>query len=354
MTFLKNAWYVAGWPNEFGEHLLSRKILGAQIVIFRRADGTLVALEDRCAHRHVPLSKGKRIGDTIECAYHGLQFDCTGQCIKIPAQDDIPRRARVVAYPMAEQDGWAWIWMGDPDRADVGKIPDFHWLGDPAFASTGETKHVQANYQLLNDNLLDLSHVGFVHATTIGNNEMGNKGRINVERTEIGGVRVTRWVVDCAPPPSYCKTGIFAPTDRIDRWQVIDYEAPSFIRIYVGGALTGTGAPEGRRVGGLGMWVLHAMTPETETSTHYHWAIGRDFRTDDPEVTKLLHREIATAFDQDREILELQQQSIELFVDPQNVDIVADTGGIQARRILRRLLSEQDEAGAVVREGALA
>ena len=343
MPFLENAWYVAGWPSEFGEELLSRQFLGRQIVIFRKADGDLCAMEDRCAHRPRPWSKGTRIGDTIQCAYHGLQFDCTGACVHVPAQEDIPRRARVPVFPIVEKHGWAWIWMGDAALADPDRIPDFHWLGDPAFASTGETKYVKCNYELLNDNLLDLSHVGFVHATTIGNNEMGNKGKITVERTELG-VRVTRWVIDCAPPPTYCKTGVIQPTDRIDRWQIIDYELPSFIKIYTGGAPTGTGAPEGNRVGGIGFWVMHCMTPETESTTHYHWAIGRDFLTDNEALTKVIHREIATAFDQDREILEIQQASIDLFVDPMNVDIVADSGGIQARRALRRVLAEQEAA----------
>ena len=257
------------------------------------------------------------------------------------------------SYPACEKDGWVWVFMGDPAKADPADIPDFHWLGDPAYAATGETKHVACHYELLNDNLLDLSHVGFVHATTIGNNEMGSKGRISVKRTE-RGVEVTRWVVDCAPPPSYCKTGIFQPTDRIDRWQIIEYEAPSFVRIHVGGAPTGTGAPEGNRVGGLGLWVMHAMTPETETTTHYHWAIGRDFKTDSPEMTKVLHREIATAFDQDREILEIQQRAIEAFDHPQSVDIVADSGAIQARRLLRKLMDEEIATDAAPRVRATA
>ncbi len=340
MSFLKNSWYVAGWPHEFGETLVSRTILGRPVVIFRRGDGSLVALEDRCAHRHVPLSKGKRIGDEIECAYHGLRFDGTGRCVHVPAQDTIPTRPAVRSYPVAEKHGWAWVYTGAPAMADPATIPDFHWLGDPAYAATGETTFVNCQYELLNDNLLDLSHVGFVHATTIGNNEMGSKGRISVKRTE-RGVEVTRWVIDCAPPPSYCKTGVFQPTDRIDRWQIIEWEPPSFIRIYVGGAPTGTGAPEGNRVGGLGLWVLHAMTPETATTTRYHWAIGRDFKVDVPEITKVLHREIATAFDQDREILEIQQRAMDTFEHPQSVDIVADSGAIQARRILRRLLEEE-------------
>ncbi len=345
MAFLWNAWYVAGWPNEFGEGFTSRMILGKPIVFFRRANGTVAALQDRCAHRHIPLSHGQRKGDVIECAYHGLQFDHTGRCIHIPAQNEIPERARVAAYPVVEKHGWVWVWMGDPAAADESKVPDFHWLGDPAYSATGETKHVAAHYELLHDNLLDLSHVGYVHATTIGNNEMGSKGQIRVEKLD-NGVRVTRWVIDCAPPPTYCKTGIFQPTDRIDRWQIIEYEAPSSIRIYVGGAPTGTGAPEGNRVGGLGMWVMHAMTPENDVSTHYHWAIGRDFHIGNDEVTKILHREISTAFEQDREILKIQQDSLIRTGFPKGVDITADSGGIQARRILAQLIANQEKAAS--------
>ncbi|HEY8580928.1 MAG TPA: aromatic ring-hydroxylating dioxygenase subunit alpha [Beijerinckiaceae bacterium] len=347
MTFLWNAWYVAGWPREFGDALVAKTLLGRPLVFYRAADGDVVALEDRCPHRHVPLSQGVRAGDEIECAYHGLAIDRTGRCVRVPAQESIPTRARIASYPTTELHGWTWIWMGDPARADVALIPDFHWLGDPAYAATGDTKHVEADYRLLNDNLLDLSHVGFVHATTIGNAEMGAKGEIRVERIP-RGVRVTRWVLDCAPPPTYCKTGVFKPDDRIDRWQIIDYEAPSAIRIHVGGALAGTGAPQGRRVGGLGMWVLHAMTPETETTTHYHWAVGRDFHVDDPEVTKIVGREISTAFEQDREILKIQQASILRHGAPRSVDIAADAGGVQARRILaeaiRREQAEERQA----------
>lgn len=343
MPFLRNCWYVAGWPQEFTSGLIPKTIAGKPVVIFRRQDGSLAALEDRCAHRHIPLSHGKQVGDELECAYHGLRFDCSGKCVHIPAQSDIPLRAQVAAYAVAEKHGWVWLFFGDREKADTDTIPDFHWNGDPQYAPTGETKHIQCNYELLNDNLLDLSHVGFVHATTIGNNAMGSKGQIRVER--LGpGVRVTRWVIDCPPPPTYCKTGIFKPDDRIDRWQIIDYEPPSFIKIYVGGAPTGTGAPEGTRVGGLGMWVMHAMTPETEKTTNYHWSIGRDFHTNNPDVTKIVHNEIATAFDQDREILEIQQRAMDKVVDAPHMDITADAGGTQARRILKRLLAEQQTA----------
>ena len=344
--YLRNSWYVAAWPHEISDRPFARTILEEPIVFYRKTDGSVAALEDRCAHRHAPLHLGRVKGDHLECGYHGLVFDCTGRCVKVPAQDQIPPKARVKSYPVAEKHGWVWIWMGAAERAPSTPIPDFTRMSDPAGAPTGTTNHVRCSYELINDNLLDLSHVGYVHGSTIGNNEMGEKGRIRVTRTD-KGIRVTRWVIDCAPPPTYLRSGLFVESDRLDRWQIIDFEPPCFVQIYVGGAKTGTGALEGNRVGGLGMWIMNAATPETAGTTQYFWGVARDFKIDNPQVTDALHKEIATAFQQDKDILEEQQKVIHLFVDPENVDIVADAGGIQARRLLRQLIRSDGDARAI-------
>jgi phenylpropionate dioxygenase-like ring-hydroxylating dioxygenase large terminal subunit len=183
-------------------------ILDEPIVLFRKQDGSFAALEDRCVHRHAPLHLGRVLGDEIQCGYHGLVFNSDGACTRIPSQDRIPAKARVKIYRIAERHGWIWVWMGQPDLAERTAIPDFHRMCNPAFAATGATNHVQANYELINDNLLDLSHVGYVHGSTIGTVELGEKGRIKVDRTE-EGVRVTRWVLDCPPPPTHMKRGVF-------------------------------------------------------------------------------------------------------------------------------------------------
>jgi vanillate O-demethylase monooxygenase subunit len=341
--FVSDSWYVAAWAKDLTRALLTRTILGEPIVFYRKENGDPAALEDRCAHRHAPLHLGRLVGDKLQCGYHGLVFDPDGVCTFIPSQDKIPARARVRSYPVLERNDWIWIWMGDRARVDPTRIPDFSRVGDPGFAATGATNFVKANFELINDNLMDLSHVGYVHGSTIGTTEMGGKAQMKTERTE-KGVRVTRWVFSCPPPPTYVKTGIFSQQDRIDRWQIIDFEPPCFITIHVGGAVAGTGAPEGRRVGGLGMWVMNAMTPETDSATHYFWAVGRDFAQDNPNVTKALHAEVAKAFEEDRHVLEEQQKVIHLFVDPENVDIVSDAGSVQARRVLRQRLRESASA----------
>ncbi|MDF2120217.1 aromatic ring-hydroxylating dioxygenase subunit alpha [Roseiarcaceae bacterium H3SJ34-1] len=339
--YLKGSWYVAAWSKDIGHSLSVQTILRESLILFRKSNGEVAALENRCAHRHVPLGAGTLVGDEVECAYHGLRYDGTGQCTRVPSQDRIPSRAKVRSYPIVERYGWVWIWMGPAEAADPAAIPDFSKLSDPAFAAAGGTKLVRANYELITDNLMDLSHVGFVHQKTIGNQDMGEKGTIKVERSD-HGVRVTRWVIDAPPPPTYVRTGIISADQNVDRWQIIDFEPPGYVNIYVGGVATRTGAPEGNRVGGLGLWIMNAMTPLTESTSNYFWAVGRDFHIDKPQVTEFMRDEISRTFDEDALILELQQSTMDLFTHPQSVDILADAGGVQARRLLRSLVEEEN------------
>jgi phenylpropionate dioxygenase-like ring-hydroxylating dioxygenase large terminal subunit len=217
--FLRNYWYVAGYDHEIGHHPLGRIILGEPIVFYRLEDGTPVALEDRCAHRHLPLSMGKLVGDTLQCHYHGLRYDRTGACVRVPGQDMIPRSARVKGYPVVERYRWLWIWMGDPALADPDKITDYHWFDDPNWGAKGEYLHVNSNWQLIVDNLLDLTHLAFVHETTIGNSALVDQAQVKVQRMQ-DNVTVTRWIVDAPAPPTFVKAGGF--TSHVDRWQIIN------------------------------------------------------------------------------------------------------------------------------------
>ena len=134
--FLKNYWYVAAATTEIGRKPFRRVIMNEPVVLYRTQDGTPVGLEDRCPHRRLPLSMGKLISDDVlQCHYHGLRYDCSGQCVKVPGQDAVPPSARVKAYPVVERYRWLWIWMGDPALADPDKITDFHWFDDPAWGA---------------------------------------------------------------------------------------------------------------------------------------------------------------------------------------------------------------------------
>ena len=339
--FLSNYWYVAGYDHEVSRRPLGRLVLGQPIVLYRLEDGAPVALEDRCAHRHLPLSMGKLVGDSLQCHYHGLRYDRTGACVRVPGQETIPRSARVKSYPVVERYHWIWIWMGDPALADPAAIPDFHWLDDPGWGAKGQYLHVKANWQLMVDNLLDLTHLAFVHETTIGNSALVELAQVKVERRQ-DNVVVTRWTVDAPAPPTFVKAGGF--TGNVDRWQMINFSPPAFLRLDVGATPTGTGAPQGRRVGGIGMWNLNAITPETETSSHYFWGQAHDFDIHNPQTTDMIVGQIRTAFLEDVAVFEAQQRSLELIPNPPQTDINADAGVIHARRILDRLHQEEQAA----------
>ena len=337
--FLRNHWYVAASLPEIDRKPFRRVIMNEPVVFYRTEDGAPIALEDRCPHRRLPLSMGRLIeGDVLQCHYHGLRFDSTGACVRVPGQDMIPPTARVKSYPVVERYKWLWIWMGDPALADPANITDFHWLDDPDWGAKTDYLHAQCNWQLVCDNLLDLTHLAFVHETTIGNMALVEHAAVRVNRTP-GGVQVTRWIIDQPAPPTFVKVGKF--TGNVDRWQIIDYQPPGFLRLDVGATPTGTGAPDGKRVNGIQMRNLNAITPETETTTHYFWGQAHDFEPRNAETTERVFQQIKTAFLEDVSVFTMQQVNIDLDPDAPTVDINADSGGIQARRIVDRLYAEE-------------
>jgi phenylpropionate dioxygenase-like ring-hydroxylating dioxygenase large terminal subunit len=343
--FLRNYWYVAATDSEIGRKPLARTILGEPIVFFRTEAGVPAALEDRCAHRHLPLSMGKLDGDELQCHYHGLRFGTDGRCVRVPGQEHIPQGAKVRSYPVAERYHWLWIWMGDPALADPEKITDFHWLDDANWGAKSAYLYVEANWQLVVDNLLDLTHLAFVHDTTIGNMALAEFAKVKVDRTP-NNVTVTRWTINHEPPPTFQKVG--GLTGKVDRWQIIDFTPPAFLRLDVGATPTGTGAPQGKRVGGFAMRNLNAITPETETTSHYFWGQAQDIAPYNPETTNKIFEQIQTAFYEDVAVFSAQQKNINRFPNALQVDINADAGVLAARRILSRLYDAEQTAAHVV------
>src|SRR4051812_40674516 len=166
--FIKNQWYVAGWASELTQQPLARTLLGEPVVMYRTASGEVVALEDRCCHRNLPLSHGRVEGDCLSCGYHGMVYNTAGECIRVPGQDTVPPGARVLKFPLVEKDSVLWIWMGDAAAANVAGVPDYPIHADPRWAHKGNHYLIKCHYELIHDNLIDLSHVGYVHGKTIG------------------------------------------------------------------------------------------------------------------------------------------------------------------------------------------
>ena len=240
--YLKNCWYVAAGDHELGDAPLARTILDEPVVFFRDGHGVPAALEDRCSHRHAPLSNGTLDGDGLRCGYHGLLFGRDGECREVQGQSTVPPGASVRGFPVIERYRWIWIWMGDPAQADEALIPDYHWNDDPEWVSQGDRFYVGGGYRLLVDNLLDLSHVQYIHASTLGaENVVDFPGET---RRDGELVHVDRWIMGGPPPPMFKTAG--GITGDVDRWQLITWNAPGHVVIDVGCAPAGI-------LGGIGV-----------------------------------------------------------------------------------------------------
>jgi phenylpropionate dioxygenase-like ring-hydroxylating dioxygenase large terminal subunit len=339
--FLQNSWYVAAWDREVGRKLLARTVLNEPIVLYRRSDGIPVALEDRCCHRQLPLSMGVLIGDDLRCGYHGLRYDPSGACVEIPGQESVPPQARVRAYPLAQKWGWVWIWMGDPGRADVGLIPNWWWTDHPEWAFTQpEMIRVECNYQLIADNVLDVTHLAYVHASSIGSAAI-TEFPVAMAREE-RLVRMQRWIIDRPAPPMYHAAGGF--TGNVDRWQIVEHVPPCFSVNFAGCQDTGTGAPEGVHRGRrIDLMALSAPTPETERTTHYFFGFVRGFKRDDPATEKVFAEDMVKVFHEDVAVLEAQQRRMDLKPDAARIDIKVDAAPLAARRMLAAMIAAERE-----------
>jgi phenylpropionate dioxygenase-like ring-hydroxylating dioxygenase large terminal subunit len=339
---LRNAWYAACWSADLGGNPIGRRFLGEPVVLWR-SGGTAVALADRCAHRAAPLSRGECVDGRLRCGYHGLSFDARGACVEVPGQARVPPGAAVRAYPLREKWNVVWIWMGEPARADASLIPDLFWLDDPRWRPTPGYLHADGNYQLIVDNLLDLTHVTYLHKNTLAGDPREGTVPTTTERKE-RSVTVGRWMLDFAPPPLFAKAGSF--TGQVDRWQFVTWHAPSVVYLDVGCAEAGSGAPQGDRRRGISIWSTHLLTPETEESTHYHFGYSRNFRLDDPEMSKLLFEGSRAAFMEDVDMIAAQQRNLRAGALDGLIDINADQAQLQARRILADLIAREAREAA--------
>lgn len=349
--FIKNCWYVAGWMSELSAtDFLSRTILGIPLVFWRDQQGQAVVFEDRCCHRGAPLSKGRKEGDCIRCMYHGLKFDRSGACVEVPGQDRIAPNMRVNAYPVVERHKWIWVWLGDAAQADPALIPDTHWLDDPEWRSLeGYTYYNNTNYLLIADNLLDLAHLPYVHPTTLGGDEAYAASPATVESIP-RGVRVSRWALDNKPPGFVQKVRPFE--GNVDRWNHYDFVIPAVFLMDSGMTPVGSGAPQGNREGAPQFRGCQALTPETETSTHYFFAHPHNFAIDDAAVTASIHHSVVVAFDEDRDMIMAQARSLALKPDFKMLPIKADNALGRFRFLVEQTIREEAAASGAAPQAA--
>ncbi len=301
MSYVRDAWYVAGWSSEFDDELKRVVILEQALVMFRCSDGSVAALEDQCPHRLLPLSKGKRIGDDIQCGYHGMTFNCAGQCVRVPGQDNIPSSAFVTRFAVHEQNNIVFIWMGSAEDADTSTIFDLPQFSDSQWhAHQGDALHLQSHYLNVAENLVDPAHVSFVHPTTLGNSASEN---VPVHVDTEGDVLVAwRWIRDAPPVGFFQKFGGF--NGNVDRWHYYYLHLPCTAVIDFGSAEVSANLAEDDRDQGVRIFALHFLTPVNEHYTIDRWMHLRNAAVGDEAASQQMDAMFRVAFNEDKEILE--------------------------------------------------
>lgn len=339
--FVRNAWYVAGWASEFDSELRRVTLLGEHLVMYRTSADEVVALEDRCPHRLLPLSKGKRIGDDIQCGYHGMTFNCKGSCVRIPGQDNVPSTAFVQTYPVVEKNAIVFVWMGDPERANTDDIFDMpQFSSDQWHVHQGDALHLQANYLNVAENLVDPAHVSFVHPTTLGSAASEN---VPVHVDTQGEVLVAwRWIRDAPPVGFFQKFGGFS--GNVDRWHYYYLHLPSIAVIDFGSAAVEQKLAEDQRDEGVRIFALHFLTPVDEHYTIDRWMHIRNAAVGDDAASDQMDEMFRIAFDEDKAILEAIEVQESLPQKRKPIRIAIDKGPtVYRRRIRDRLEQESTE-----------
>ena len=336
--FLRNSWYVAAITSEIEAKLRPIRILGENIVLYRSESGEPVALEDSCPHRRLPLSKGRLLRDSIECGYHGLQFDRSGQCVAAPTQDRIPPTARVRSYPVVDRWGLLWIWMGDAELSDDSLIIEIRNFDNPDWRITrGDALTCECNYQYLTDNLLDPSHVAWVHPTSFAAPGTENTP-VEISETD-DGVIVHRWIRDRKPPSFYARLVRFE--GNCDRLQHYEAQFPCTAinkSIFVP---AGKGGPDVQiDEQSYVMFSYHFMTPIDADRTRYHWLLHRNTDPDNEEVTSMIASSVKSAFLEDRDVLEAVHTGM-ANAATRPINLGLDTAALHFRRKLEQMIGRE-------------
>lgn len=328
-------WWVAARSEELGATPLSRRLLDRPVVLYRTASGRPVALEDRCMHRWAPLSQGYLEGDELVCGYHGAVFSAEGRCVRYPGQAQVPAQAAVRAYPVIEHAPFVWICLGDPVLAP--EPPQaFPWLSDPAWMVASGSLPFAANYFLLQENVLDLTHFNYAHRKTFGVTDQP------VPTFKREGLKVWFELLqeDCQLP-QWRRRAMGLQSQRCSRWMRAQFETPAWHQVEMKIENLEAAADE-RQV--FTNRMVHLVTPEGPDSTHYWWATGADLPGAPDDVRAQLHADVMRAFNEDKDFLEGIQRIIRQ--DPRHLDVrevsfPGDLGGIQARRVLQELLAAE-------------
>jgi vanillate O-demethylase monooxygenase subunit len=343
--FPKNTWYVACNSEELTDKPLARQICGAKIAFYRDGEGRVAAVEDFCPHRGAPLTLGFIENGKLVCGYHGLKMGRDGKTDSMPKQR-VQGFPCVHAYPVEEHNGFIWIWPGDPALANSDEIPEFTWNNTPAYGFGGGRFHIKCDYRLMIDNLMDLTHETYVHATSIGQKEL-DEAPVST-KMENGQVITSRFIDNAMAPPFWqtaLKANGLAHDVPVDRWQICQFTPPSHIMIEVGVAHAGKGGRDADPAHKVNAIVVDFITPESENSMWYFWGFARAFKPEDKALTARIREGQGKIFTEDLEMLEQQQENLQYnFPDRKLLKLDIDSGGVQARRKIERMIQQEQMA----------
>lgn len=336
-AWVKNAWYVAAWTHEIEPgRIHARTIIDQPLVLYVTSGGTIVALEDRCPHRFAPLSLGRLEGDHLRCMYHGLKFAPDGACVEIPGQKLIPAGACVRRYPLEIVGSWVWVWMGDPAKADRTQIPPSLSLDDPAYRLQAGQLDFDAHYLLIDDNLLDLSHLSFAHEKTLGL-DMPQWADLRPRMSPLErGLRFQRWHTGHRPRGFMKKLG-----EAVDVWTTYDFLFPGVFLQRTVFYPAGTAERSGQRepVGDALFYRVdeQAVTPIGQRTSRYFYAVGTRAEDIDPGKLERLYAVTTTAFHEDKTIIEAQQKLIDREPERPMLGTSLDAGPIHFRKMVEAM-----------------
>lgn len=351
-AFLWNAWHVGALSSEVGpEELFARRLLDRPVVFFRKRESSeAVAMLDRCPHRFAYLSKGRRMGDEIECVYHGLRFGADGRCTRSPYQEAPPANAQVETFPLVERHKMLWIWMGDPELADPTTIPDHSHMDREDMRPLLWHVKFAGNWQLGNDNLMELTHLFWLHTSTIGGwkaDAGATPGEVYTARSDEHGRVLSRTFVPNVPKPGTFDNGV-EPGVPFDQWTDTTWEAPANMRLTMGAVPTGN---DPATLAQAYMEQTHCITPETTTTSHYFSGFTRIFELERDEAGDRQFMEFFKGiFEREdgpmMEDIEAQMESDDLLAHSPVV-LPRDKGAILVRRMVaQRIAAEQGAAQA--------
>lgn len=339
-NYPRNMWWCAAHKDELTEKPLARWLLEKPVVMYRLSDGTPVALDNRCPHRWAPLSEGRVVNDQIVCPYHGMEFGADGVCTRVPTQDMIPKSARVQSYPMKESGMFVWIWMGDPDRIDHDPV-DMSYTTNPDWSVVNGLMEVEANWVLIRENVLDLTHIAFLHANTFKQSDWDNPPEVTME----GETIVYRQDFPPSPlSPLFCAGFGFEDGKVVKREQ--EGRMPSLAVSFSDWNVHDIDAAPGERVDYL-VRGCHIVTPSQRGKTHYFFAAAFDVPGVTEDVLEKTKANIVAAFNEDKDLL--QKIQAQVTADPRGLDfpeinLGADGAGVRVRQVLKRKLDAEREA----------